>query len=220
MTKDLAGTFESNSANNLIGKDGNMSNGINNGTNNNQVGGQSGGAVIDPLLGALTDNGGPTTTHALLTDSPAIDKGSDTAASGLLYDQRGPGFNRTIDGGIEETVDVGAFEYDPGSGSGSGGAALAGDPAAITLSTTAIENLALFRPREFQQALREVALHRLPIHFDDQDMDALLLTTLNVEAEASTTDGQAIPSQQKHSVADLSLSEFDVDVEAALGRRA
>jgi len=29
--------------------------------------------VVDPLLGALADNGGPTATHALLTSSPAID---------------------------------------------------------------------------------------------------------------------------------------------------
>jgi hypothetical protein len=30
---------------------------------------------VDPLLGALTDNGGPTPTHALLPGSPALDAG-------------------------------------------------------------------------------------------------------------------------------------------------
>ena len=38
------------------------------------------GAPIDPLLGPLQNNGGPTLTRALLSGSPAIDKGH---ASGL-----------------------------------------------------------------------------------------------------------------------------------------
>jgi hypothetical protein len=33
-------------------------------------------AAIDPLLGILVNNGGPTATHALLTGSPAIDAAS------------------------------------------------------------------------------------------------------------------------------------------------
>ena len=32
-------------------------------------------APIDPLLGPLADNGGPTLTHALLAGSPAINRG-------------------------------------------------------------------------------------------------------------------------------------------------
>jgi hypothetical protein len=42
---------------------------------------------IDPLLGPLQDNGGPTETRALLAGSPAIDKGG--AADGVVTDQRG-----------------------------------------------------------------------------------------------------------------------------------
>jgi CSLREA domain-containing protein len=42
---------------------------------------------IDPLLGPLAKNGGPTTTHALLAGSPAIDAG--TAAGCPGKDQRG-----------------------------------------------------------------------------------------------------------------------------------
>ena len=74
---------------------------------------QLGSAVgpIDPLLGPLKDNGGPTFTHALLSGSPAIDKGH---SSGFATDQRG--FTRPSnflditnaqggDGG-----DIGAFE--------------------------------------------------------------------------------------------------------------
>ena len=42
---------------------------------------------VQPLLGPLADNGGPTQTHALLAGSPAIDAGDDTAAPAT--DQRG-----------------------------------------------------------------------------------------------------------------------------------
>ena len=67
-----------------------------------------------PMLGPLQDNGGPTFTHALLTGSPAIDKGKNM--DGLTTDQRGPGFVRTFDnpsipnaiGG--DGTDIGAFE--------------------------------------------------------------------------------------------------------------
>ncbi|HEX5948942.1 MAG TPA: CSLREA domain-containing protein [Actinomycetota bacterium] len=41
---------------------------------------------VDPLLGPLTDNGGPTMTHALLSGSPAIDAGGPGCAGN---DQRG-----------------------------------------------------------------------------------------------------------------------------------
>src|SRR5260221_8247563 len=45
----------------------------------------------DPLLGPLQNNGGPTLTHALLTNSPAIDKGKRDAIPALAsnIDQRG-----------------------------------------------------------------------------------------------------------------------------------
>ena len=48
---------------------------------------------IDPKLGALQDNGGSTYTHALTTDSPAIDAGNPAGCIGsdglLATDQRG-----------------------------------------------------------------------------------------------------------------------------------
>lgn len=66
----------------------------------------------NPLLGPLTNNGGPTQTHALLFGSPALDKGS--AATGVTTDQRG--LSRPVDlpttanaiGG--NGADIGAFE--------------------------------------------------------------------------------------------------------------
>ena len=60
----------------------------------------------DPLLGPLQDNGGPTFTHALLTGSPAIDAGDPNFIPPPLFDQRGPGFDRVVNG----RIDIGAFE--------------------------------------------------------------------------------------------------------------
>jgi hypothetical protein len=56
---------------------------------------------VDPMLGSLTNNGGPTNTHALLGGSPAIDAGDGCAAT----DQRGAARSGACD--------IGAFEYIP-----------------------------------------------------------------------------------------------------------
>lgn len=62
----------------------------------------------DPKLSALADNGGPTKTMALQSDSPAIDAGDNSLVpGGVQYDQRGAGHPRIVKG----TVDMGAFEY-------------------------------------------------------------------------------------------------------------
>ncbi len=63
-------------------------------TTGNLVGDPNLGGKIDPLLGLLADNGGPTQTHLLLEGSPAIDAGDPlfdaTAFSPpLINDQRG-----------------------------------------------------------------------------------------------------------------------------------
>jgi len=66
---------------------------------------------IDPLLGPLQDNGGPTLTHALLLGSPALDKGH---FFGSTADQRGFGRPKDIPalanapGG--DGADIGALE--------------------------------------------------------------------------------------------------------------
>lgn len=64
---------------------------------------------LDPMLGPLQNNGGPTETHALLAGSPAIDAGNST----LMTDQRG--FPRPVDFPIANAPggngsDIGAFE--------------------------------------------------------------------------------------------------------------
>ncbi len=63
----------------------------------------------DPLLDALADNGGPTPTHALLADSPAVDAGKTSACPPL--DQRGRA--RPFDGDSDGkgVCDSGAVEY-------------------------------------------------------------------------------------------------------------
>ncbi len=69
-----------------------------------------------PGLGSLTNNGGPTRTMALNSDSPAIGAGSVALAVynsyALSYDQRGIGFPRTLSG----SVDIGAFQHQPDPG--------------------------------------------------------------------------------------------------------
>jgi len=67
--------------------------------------------VLDPILGALADNGGPTLTHQPLLGSPAIDAGDPSAVAGVgdvpLTDQRIL-FSRVL-GGI---IDIGSYEQD------------------------------------------------------------------------------------------------------------
>jgi hypothetical protein len=61
---------------------------------------------VDPLLGPLADNGGPTRTHALLAGSPAIDHLPSGPVCGGGADQRG--IVRPRGAGC----DIGAFELD------------------------------------------------------------------------------------------------------------
>ncbi|MEZ6071917.1 MAG: choice-of-anchor Q domain-containing protein [Pirellulales bacterium] len=70
---------------------------------------------VDPRLGPLSDNGGPTMTHALLPGSPATDAGDPAAVAGIgdvpVYDQRGVPFARVVDAaGSGPRMDIGAFE--------------------------------------------------------------------------------------------------------------
>lgn len=102
---------------------------------------------INPVLGPLQNNGGPTFTHALLPGSPAIDQGKANAVSdmGLATDQRG--LPRAVDfatvpnapGG--DGSDIGAFEmqYSPvvstaDSGPGSLRAAVANSASGYTIT--------------------------------------------------------------------------------------
>lgn len=110
---DISGSsFVAGSSNNLIGSAAGAG-GLTDGSNGNIVGNAGSGTIptLDILNTTLSNNGGPTSTHALLTGSPAIDMGNDALAldaddNPLLTDQRGPGFDRSV--GVR--ADIGAFE--------------------------------------------------------------------------------------------------------------
>ncbi len=111
---DISGTVAAASSYNLIGN-GSGSSGLTNGSNGNQVG--TAASPLNPELGSLANNGGPTMpdgttmlTVALLPGSPAIDHGSNALAvdangNPLTTDQRG------LPRIVNITVDIGACEY-------------------------------------------------------------------------------------------------------------
>jgi len=73
---------------------------------------------VDPKLGTLQNNGGPTLTRWLYEGSPAIDGGNpsgciDNIGNPLTTDQRG--FTRPMDGNGDgnNVCDIGAYEADP-----------------------------------------------------------------------------------------------------------
>jgi hypothetical protein len=68
---------------------------------------------VNPLLGPLQDNGGPTPTMALLPGSPALDAGDNTNPPAT--DQRG--LSRIVDGNGDgtATIDIGAYELQQAS---------------------------------------------------------------------------------------------------------
>jgi cytochrome oxidase Cu insertion factor (SCO1/SenC/PrrC family) len=99
--QDIGGSSFTSGGHNLIGN-GQGASGFTNGVNSDLVG--TAANPINPLLGELQDNGGPTLTHALLNGSPALNAGSNP--NNLTYDQRGPVFNRVVGG----ATDIGAYE--------------------------------------------------------------------------------------------------------------
>jgi hypothetical protein len=66
---------------------------------------------VNPRLGPLQYNGGPTQTMALLSGSPTLNAGDTTDAP--AYDQRGLGYLRIVGG----RIDIGAYEVQPGPAS-------------------------------------------------------------------------------------------------------
>jgi uncharacterized repeat protein (TIGR01451 family) len=100
--------LDASSSNNLIGVDTGLTPDISNGVNGNQIG--TAASPIDPKLLALANNGGPTQTHLLLPNSPALNAGNTSLAldngSPLTTDQRGSGFPRVVG----SSVDIGSVE--------------------------------------------------------------------------------------------------------------
>jgi len=69
----------------------------------------TGAMAVDPLLGPLRDNGGPTFTHALLADSPAINAGNSADCSAAPINNRDQRGSSRAGG---SSCDIGAFEVD------------------------------------------------------------------------------------------------------------
>jgi hypothetical protein len=67
---------------------------------------------MDPQLGTLADNGGPTLTHLPMANSLAINAGDPATMSGVgstpQFDQRGSNFSRVVAG----RIDMGAVELE------------------------------------------------------------------------------------------------------------
>ena len=99
INPDVRGQFTSD-GHNVIGSEGFGSVGFTHGINGDQVG--PNGSPLNPQLGALGNNGGPTQTRALLNGSSAINAGNDLLAPPA--DQR-----RYLRAGVS---DIGAFEFD------------------------------------------------------------------------------------------------------------
>src|SRR5262249_40422888 len=95
---DISGSASG--SNNLI-DDAATAGGLTNGAGGNLVG-------LDPKLGPLADNSGPTQTMALLPGSPALDAGAKALVpAGVTPDQRGALRIKDV------AVDIGAFEAGP-----------------------------------------------------------------------------------------------------------
>lgn len=146
----LWGPFSS-VGNNLI-TDGRNTTGFADGVNGDQV---SNDNSINPLLGALGDNGGQTDTSALGAGSPAIDRGNNCITTAncpapvpqgfrLSSDQRN---FRRVGGG---TIDIGSYETQSGATTGSLGLFFFGNrprlAGSLVILTAAGTNQKLYRP--------------------------------------------------------------------------
>jgi hypothetical protein len=90
---------------------------------------------VNPQLGPLQNNGGPTQTMALLSGSPAINGGDPTDNSNAntpVYDQRGSGYPRIV-GGI---IDIGAFEVQNSNSIPASSLTVTGFPSVVTAGSS------------------------------------------------------------------------------------
>ena len=114
-----------------------------------------------PILGPLQDNGGFTWTHALLTGSPAIDAGDNSAC--LATDQRG--VTRPVDGDDNgsEICDIGAFELTSATALDLMGfkASIGADSSALILLLPAVLALAMHQVFKRRKRPTAVANRRL-----------------------------------------------------------
>ncbi|MEL6109738.1 MAG: Ig-like domain-containing protein, partial [Planctomycetota bacterium] len=159
------------------------------GTINGNVGNLTGTEAnpLDPLLGELADNGGPTLTHSLLPGSPAIDAGDNALAVNadgdpLVFDQRGADFGRILAG----TVDMGAFEFV--------------DVVAPTVETIVINN---------GDAQRS-DVTEIDVNFSEiVNVDAFDFLLENIDSATSVTPTVATETVNKRTIATLTFNDGD-----------
>jgi hypothetical protein len=127
VAPDLFGKTTGSSGDFIGAVDGTTS--VTNGVNGNFAGTTA--TPLDPLLGPLQNNGGPTPTEAPLPGSPLIDKGINLfLPPGVTTDQRGG--PRILNGSGGAVVDIGAIEFQPPTTTTS----LTASPATAALGTT------------------------------------------------------------------------------------
>lgn len=185
---DVTGPLTTNSSFNLI-SDSATAGGLVHGANGNIVG-QAGTGTLDANLilhTVLTNNGGPTWTHALVPGSPALNTGdanfnADAYAPSLLHDQRGDGFARVWGG----RIDIGAFELQRSS------------PPVLTLPPAPVE------ASEGQWML----LSQLPLSLSDSDPASGELTVVFEVAAGGEFERLAGPSQGTINLASATRVEF------------
>ena len=147
---------------------------------------------VDPLLGELQDNGGPTFTMLPLEGSPAIDQGN--AASGAL-DQRGlpRGFDDLIIANADNGSDIGAVEVQDSYNVAPVVSALSVDATEDATFAFAVDSFdAAFSDSNKNNALKSVRIVSLP---------AAASGVLNY-------DGQAATAEQVIARADLDKLSF------------
>jgi predicted outer membrane repeat protein len=101
---DIWGVVSDTSTHNLVGRTDHTLTGMSHGVGGNLVGSLA--RPLDARLGPLTNNGGPTRTHALLADSQA--RGAGTLAGATATDQRG--LPRVVSG----EIDLGSYQEQSG----------------------------------------------------------------------------------------------------------
>jgi CSLREA domain-containing protein len=167
------GSLSGSSTYNVIGVGGGLANGV----NGNQVG------VVDPGLAPLDWHGGPTQTHALLTDSPAIDAGDPGAGNlvvGGMASQSTTSSIHVADRAIDG--DLTSFSHTAtGDTSASWQVELTDD---TPISTVVLHNRDSFRSR-----LRDITVEVLASNGVDVLFTSPLLNPENVLGNATLNEG-------------------------------
>jgi CSLREA domain-containing protein len=153
---------------------------------------------VDPRLGPLQDNGGPTPTHALLSGSPAIDAGHPAAPGSGEYacaatDQRG--ITRPQDGNGDGVArcDIGAYELEGQApavpGKVTGGGTIRGQHGGKAHFSLAVQRKAAGGPisgsLEYRDAQANVQLRQAIFH------------SLTVAGQSATITGTATVNGQR-----------------------